>query len=68
MTWTRSSSWSKKRPKAGIRRALGVSIFTEADDLETLQAEVRDAGLCHFQDEAHRPRVIRLDLVREAPC
>jgi hypothetical protein len=29
-------------------RALGVSIFSEADDLEVLQKELRDAVLCHF--------------------
>ena len=38
-------------------RALGASIFTDADDLEALQAEVRDAVLCHFEDAADRPRV-----------
>jgi hypothetical protein len=33
-------------------RALGAAIFTEADDLEALQTEVRDAVICHFEDEA----------------
>ena len=46
-------------------RALGVPIFTEADDLETLTARVRDAVLCHYDDDADRPRVIRLHLVRD---
>jgi hypothetical protein len=46
-------------------RALGVPIFTEADDLETLTAQVRDAVLCHYDDDADRPRVIRLHLVRD---
>jgi len=31
-------------------RALGESIFTEADDLETLEANVRDAVRCHFDE------------------
>lgn len=47
-----------------VARALGEAIFTEANDLEELRAMVRDAVLCHF-DEADRPRVIRLHLVRD---
>ncbi|MCK4374995.1 MAG: 2-oxoisovalerate dehydrogenase [Candidatus Brocadiae bacterium] len=47
-----------------IARALGVSIVTEADDMATLQEQVRDAVRCHFEnDEA--PKVIRLHFVRE---
>jgi hypothetical protein len=45
-------------------RALGESIFTEADDAATLEANVRDAVRCHFDDGAI-PRVIRLHFVRE---
>jgi hypothetical protein len=45
-------------------RALGESIFTEADDLEGLREMVRDAVRCHF-DEGKGPRVIRLHFVRE---
>jgi hypothetical protein len=45
-------------------RALGYSIFTEADSLGALRANVRDAVRCHF-DEASAPRVIRLHWVRE---
>lgn len=39
--------------------ALGHAIFTEADTLEELKAQVRDAVLCHFE-EPQRPRLIRL--------
>ena len=39
-------------------RALGESIFTEADDLPTLEQNVRDAIRCHF-DESEMPRVTR---------
>lgn len=39
--------------------ALGESIFTEAEDLEGLHANVRDAVRCHF-DEGPAPRMIRL--------
>ena len=38
-------------------RALGESIFTEADDLKSLRTMVRDAVHCHFED-AERPKVI----------
>jgi hypothetical protein len=52
-------------PEGGYTaRALGVSIFTEADDLDSLREQVRDAVLCHF-DEGQSPRVIRLHFVRE---
>ena len=46
-------------------RSLGESIFTEADDLTQLQEQVRDAVLCHFDDEEARPKLIRLHFVRE---
>ena len=45
--------------------ALGESIFTEADDLDSLRDMVRDAVRCHFDDEAARPKVIRLHMVRD---
>ena len=56
----------EEAPEGGYSaRALGVPIFTEADDLGALQTEVRDAVLCHFADDTDRPRVIRLHLVRD---
>jgi predicted RNase H-like HicB family nuclease len=45
-------------------RALGPSIFTEGDDLESLERNVRDAVHVHF-DEAERPRMVRLHFTRE---
>ncbi len=45
-------------------RALGVSIFTEADDVATLEENVRDAVRCHFEDDA-MPRIVRLHFTRE---
>ena len=47
-----------------LARALGESIFTEADSLEELHEAVRDAVRCHF-DHADMPKVIRLHTVRE---
>jgi hypothetical protein len=52
-------------PEGGYTaRALGTSIFTEADGLNTLREQVRDAVRCHF-DERDRPKIIRLHFVRE---
>jgi hypothetical protein len=45
-------------------RALGESIFTEADTLDTLRQQVRDAVNCHF-DDGKGPKVIRLHFVRD---
>ena len=52
-------------PEGGFEaRALGHSIYTEADTPDELRAMVRDAVAVHF-DEADRPGVIRLHFVRE---
>ncbi len=52
-------------PEGGlIARAMGSDIFTEADDLQALHAQVRDAVHCHF-DEGDRPSLIRLHITRE---
>lgn len=45
-------------------RALGTSIFSEADTLDELRAVIRDAVACHYGD-AERPKVIRLHFVRD---
>jgi len=45
-------------------KALGHSIFTEADTCEDLKCMVQDAVSCHFDPE-HKPRVVRLHLVKE---
>jgi hypothetical protein len=47
-----------------IARALGASIFTEAEDLEALRDQVRDAVRCHLE-EGKGPKVIRLHFVRD---
>jgi hypothetical protein len=46
-------------------QALGESIITQADDLETLKKEVKDAVHCHFPDENLRPKIIRLHIVQD---
>ena len=52
-------------PEGGYTaRALGASIFTEADTLGDLHVKTRDAVRCHF-DGTECPRVIRLHFVHE---
>ena len=56
---------AENAPEGGyIARALGESIFTEADDLPALREQVKDAVRCHF-DDGKGLRVIRLHYVRE---
>jgi hypothetical protein len=45
-------------------RALGQSIFTEAETPDELRKNVREAVACHFEDGAG-PRIIRLHFVRD---
>ncbi|MBX2998753.1 MAG: hypothetical protein KF893_09615 [Caldilineaceae bacterium] len=45
-------------------KAIGYSIYTEADTLDELREMIRDAVSCHFEDE-ERPQIIRLHFVRE---
>lgn len=55
----------EEAPEGGFTaRALGESIFTDADSVADLHSKVRDAVRCHF-DEGKAPKVIRLHFVRE---
>lgn len=45
-------------------KALGHAIYSEAETLDELREEVRDAVRCHFE-EADLPRVIRLHMVKD---
>lgn len=55
----------EQAPEGGYTaRALGESIFTEADSLDALRTAVQDAVHCHF-DEGNSPRIIRLHFVRD---
>lgn len=47
-----------------IAKAVGVDVFTEADNLSSLHTMVRDAVRCHF-DEGQAPSLIRLHITRE---
>ncbi len=55
----------EEAPEGGFTaRALGASIFTEADTVPQLRAQVRDAVTCHFED-GQAPKVIRPHFVRD---
>ena len=55
----------QESPEGGYEaRALGFSIFTQADSLDELKTMVRDAVSCHF-DADSKPSVIRLQLVKD---
>lgn len=55
----------EEAPEGGLTaRALGASIFTEADDMAALREAVRVAVRCHFEDH-ERPKLIRLHTIRE---
>lgn len=55
----------EQAPEGGyIARALGDSIFTEADTLPELRQMVQDAVYCHF-DEDDMSKIIRLHIVQE---
>ena len=55
----------EESPEGGFTaRALGEAIFTEADTLEELHANVREAVACHFS-EREGPKIIRLHLVKD---
>ncbi|MCI0432011.1 MAG: hypothetical protein L0210_15895 [Rhodospirillales bacterium] len=55
----------EEAPEGGYTaRALGASIFTEADTVDGLRTAIRDAVQCHF-DSAEAPHIIRLHFVRD---
>ena len=55
----------QEAPEGGFSaRALGHSIFTEAETWEDLQEAVRDAVRCHFDPEA-LPTAVQLHYFRD---
>jgi len=45
-------------------KALGYSIYTEGETVEELKKNIKDAVLCHF-NENERPHLIRLHIVKD---
>lgn len=55
----------EESPEGGfLARALGESLFTQAESVAELHARVRDAVHCHFE-EGGGPKMIRLHFVRD---
>ena len=55
----------EESPESGFEaRALGHSLFTEAETFEELKTMVQDAVRCHFE-KVDRPSLIRLHQVRD---
>jgi hypothetical protein len=55
----------EESPEGGFEaKALGHSIYTEADTLQELREAIRDAVRCHF-DEEDMPRMVRLHIVKD---
>ena len=55
----------QESPEGGYQaRALGFSIFTEADTLDELKTMIREAVSCHFEAN-EKPTVIRLHMVKD---
>ena len=55
----------EEAPEGGYTaRALGHAIFTEGETPEQVEANARDAVLCHFSEE-DLPKIIRLHYVRD---
>jgi predicted RNase H-like HicB family nuclease len=55
----------EEAPEGGYdARALGHSIYTQAETIDELKAMLQDAVRCHFE-ENERPRAIRLHLVKD---
>ena len=56
----------EEAPEGGYTaKAVGVSIFTEADSLEDLRRQVVDAVHCHYSAQASAPRLVRLHHVKD---
>ena len=55
----------QESPEGGYEaRALGFSIFTQAESLAELKTMLRDAVACHFTN-GDKPSVIRLHMVKD---
>jgi len=53
-------------PEGGYTaRAFGYSIFTEAETLEELKENIKDAIKCHFDRNEEIPKIVRLHIVKE---
>ena len=55
----------EEAPEGGFTaRALGFSIYTEADTWDDLKSAIQDAIICHFE-EKDLPKLVRIHYLRE---
>lgn len=55
----------EEAPEGGFTaKALGESIFTEAETMDELKKMIRDAVSCHYEG-AISPKIVRLHFVKE---
>jgi hypothetical protein len=55
----------QESPEGGYEaRALGQAIFTQAETMDELKKNVREAVRCHFE-QGEAPSVIRLHMVKD---
>jgi len=55
----------EEAPEGGYTaRALGYSIYTEADSWADLKTAIQDAIACHFE-ESERPAIVRMHHIRD---
>lgn len=53
-------------PEGGYTaKALGISIFTQANTLDELKINIKNALDCHFEKKENIPSVVVLHIVRE---
>lgn len=53
-------------PDGGLTaQGMGQSIFVEADSIDELRQQIRDAVACHFGKAKDRPKLIRLHFIRD---
>jgi hypothetical protein len=55
----------EEAPEGGFTaKALGYSIYTEADTWNELKVAIQDALACHFEED-QKPHVVRLHYLKE---
>ncbi len=47
-----------------LARSIGEDIFTEADTMDELKEMIRDAVVCHFEED-QLPKMIRIHFTKE---
>ena len=55
----------EESPEGGYSaKAMGHSIFTDADTIEDMRNNIKDAVKCHFEDD-EMPKIVRMHFVRD---